>query len=149
MTDIDFFQIRERADSKTPTLNLVRDRFFEELVAEHDKKYSILTPFLYKISIESNTLNLDLSPIGLNIKTEEKLIFINKTVIKQLSFLHHDELRQKIINIIDIYLHDNGTFSLSPAGIAVGELGNGYVYKTFFQSFFEQLKSKELITSDY
>lgn len=146
MKDIDFNTIRRRADSKASELNLIRDRLFEELVNEHKKTYSERTSELYNISFEKSLLILDLSPIGLNIKTEEKFIFINNTVMKQITFSHHDELRQKVVKIIDICLHTNGKFSFSPQGNEVGEIGNGYAYDTFFQNFFEQLKVKELIT---
>lgn len=149
MTTIKFELIRQRADSNGPTLNKVRDKFFSELVEEHKFTYSKLTPSLYNISVENDELKLDLSSIGLNIKTEEKFIFVNRSVIKQLSFLHHDVLRQNIVLIFDIYLSTDGTFSLSPGGELIGALGNGYVYDNFFNHFFNALKTKGLITSDY
>ncbi|AGN84924.1 hypothetical protein [Enterobacter sp. R4-368] len=149
MTTINFELIRQRADSNGPALNKVRDKFFLELVAEHEYAYSKLSPSLYNISVQNNELKLDLSSIGLNIKTEERFIFVKNSVIKQLSFLHHDVLRQNIILICDIYLSTNGTFSLSPGGDPIGALGNGYSYDNFFNHFFNALKTKGLITSDY
>lgn len=149
MTSINFNSIRKLADERGANLNSIRDKFFEELISEHKKTYSTVSPCLYNIFLDNRRPKLDLSSIGLNIKIEEKFIFLGDSIVKKISFLHYDELRLIVVPIIDFFLHENSKFTVLQDGQYVGELGNGYVYDNFFKYLFKELQEKELITATY
>lgn len=149
MNNVDFSLIRQRADRQGNVLNKLRDNFFQEIVQEHLEMYGDSKSKLYDISYDDGVFKLDLSPIGVNVQIEEKFIFLNRTVVKQISFTHRDDFTKEKINIINFFIGTDGQYSLKENGEPIGLISSEYSYDIFFPNLFDALKQQNLLTSDY